>query len=554
VYWLLAVLTCCASVVLAQRTVVENNGVGGRIETDYNADGKIVQMRTVGSDGKVQQKVDYEYVPGYYTAQQTDITYWPNGQIRRVAHTTYDESANFTGEAIQVFDESGQQTAGHKLVHNPWTGTYRCSEWSAASHEFRTVECPEGEEDRGEPKAQTFTYTEVMHNLDAARKTARQEKKLEHILPATSGSPVRPPVTTTVREVGLVLPAQLHPGERVSGSLVEDSDQYAETPEVTVTRVAIPFESTGEASRLAGWWFESSGEKSQRADEPVTLVVPARGSALNITFRQVGNPGHSISRTLTLSLQPQKPASSKVFHAPALCLKGGLCIVRAPLSGDSSRTFAAFENRPAPIVAETSDRAFISIPEQTAPGARPLLIAEGTKVVAFPVVVGELTLKNNHRELAAGQTLIMFPTLDGPSDIPDRTWEVDGFTTAVLAQARRLIPEFQPKENLDEEAQQDTAQNGELKNKERQERKKGEIILVIKNDTPEQISLRSSTNEMLIFHLSNEAFRRGAFKYDLIVQAKQPGKVAVKGYVIPFLAPVAGQEFLVKAATSDPYH
>ena len=59
--------------------------------------------------------------------------------------------------------------------------------------------------------------------------------------------------------------------------------------------------------------------------------------------------------------------------------------------------------------------------------------------------------------------------------------------------------------------------------------------------------MRSSKNEMLVFHLGDEAFSRGEFKYDLLVEARKAGKIDVKGYVIPFLAPVAGQEFPVKA-------
>jgi hypothetical protein len=54
---------------------------------------------------------------------------------------------------------------------------------------------------------------------------------------------------------------------------------------------------------------------------------------------------------------------------------------------------------------------------------------------------------------------------------------------------------------------------------------------------------------MLVFRLSAEAFRRSEFKYDLMVEAKKAGKVEAKGYVIPFLAPIAGQRFTVKAAT-----
>ena len=146
-----------------------------------------------------------------------------------MARNTYDQSANFTGEFIQVFDESGKQVAGHKLTHDPWTGVYRCSEWSVAAQDYRAIDCPAGEEESGgTEELKTFTYDEVMKHLEAARELARREQKIERIQPET---PVHPPITTVQQEVGLVLPAQLRPGERVSGSLVENPDQYSELPE-----------------------------------------------------------------------------------------------------------------------------------------------------------------------------------------------------------------------------------------------------------------------------------------------------------------------------------
>jgi hypothetical protein len=557
-HWLtlFALLVCGAATAMAQHTVVEKNGLNGSIETDYNAAGKATEMRTIGADGKLQQKVDYEYLPGYYVvAQQTNITYWPNGQVRRLARNTYDESANFTGEFIQAFDESGKQTGGHKLAHDPWTGVYRCSEWNVAAQDYRAIDCPSGEEESGGAEGlKTFTYDEVMKNLDAARQTAQREQKIGRMQPMT---PIRPPITSAQKEVGLVLPAQLRPGERVSGSVVENPDQYSEMPGVTVARVAVPFESTGEASHLAGWLFETEGEEARHADGPITLMVPRLGSGLNITFRQAGNPAHSVSQTLNLSQSSERkvlPVNS--FQAPALCLKGELCIVSGPFSGDSGKTFAAFETRPATIVAETVDTAYLAIPEPTAPGARPLFIAEGLKVAALPVVVGEFFIKNNGRELQAGETLITFPTLDGPGDIPDPAWQIGNFPATNLQRAQQLIPGFQPsqgdrgaREKLEANEDEKREPKGEPKEKREIEEKKqeGEILLVVQNITPEQISLRSSRNEVLVFHLSDEAFRRGEFKYDLVVEAKKAGKVKIKGYVIPFLAPVAGQEFSIKA-------
>ena len=545
---LLALLLCCVATTVAQHTVVQNNGVNGKIEMDYNAADKVTETRTIGADGKLQQKSDYEYLPGYYSAQKTDTTYFPDGKVSKIVRTTYDESSNFTGEFIQVFDESGKQIAGHRLTHDPWTGVYRCNEWNVAAQDYKAVQCPAGEEAAGGvEQVKHFTYDEVMQHLESARKTARQEQKTERMQPMT---PVQPPITTANKDVGVVMPAQARPGERVSGRVVQNPEQYEGAPGLTVTRVAVPFESVGEASRLWGWYFEAPGESQQRADGPITLVVPRGGSGLNITFRQAGNPAHSVSRMLNFPQgSAKKPQQPKSFKAAALCLKGQLCTVQGPFSGDSSKTFAAFETRPATIMAETSDMAYVSIPEPTEGGARPLFIAEGTKVIALPVVVGDFFLKNNGRELQAGQTLIVFPTLDGPGEIPDPEWHSGNFPATNLEQARQFVPGFQlPKDKRENrEAEEKARGKGEPKEKrEADEKKGGEILIVVKNTAPEQFSLRSSKNEMLVFRLNDDSFSRGEFKYDLVVEAKKAGKVEVKGYVIPFLAPIAGQEFTLK--------
>jgi hypothetical protein len=539
-------LTCGGATAAAQHTDVRPNGVNGRIEIDYNAAGKATETRTIGPDGKVQQKVDYEYLPGYYVAQQTDTTYWPNGKVSKIVHNTYDESANFTGEFIQIFDESGKQTGGHKLTHDPWTGVYRCNEYDVATQKYKPIPCPSGEEAAGgAEQVNAFTYEEVIHHLEAARKTARQEQKTAHMMPAT---PVQPPVTTAIQEVGVVLPAQVHPGERISGIVAQNPDQYDGTPGLTVTRVAVPFESVGEASRLWGWFFETPGEGQQRADRPITFVVPSGGTGLNVTFWQAGNPAQSVSKMLSFPAGPAKQSPPKSYKAATLCLKRQLCMMNGPFSGDSSKTFAAFEDRPATIVAETSDWAYVSIPELTEPGARPLFIAEGSKVIAFPVVVGDFFIKNNGRELQADQNLIVFPTLDGPGDIPEPEWRSGNFPPGNLEQARQLVPGYQvPRDKKEKHEAEKKRKKGESKAQpEAEEKKGGEILLVIKNVTPDQISLRSSKNGMLVFHLGAEAFSRGEFRYDLVVEPKKAGKIDVKGYVIPFLAPVNGQEFTLK--------
>src|SRR5208283_5961156 len=72
---LLMILSCGAVSGLAQHTVVKDIGSGRKLELDYDASDKVTQQRTIGPDGKVQEKVDFQYLPGYLGAQQTNTTY-----------------------------------------------------------------------------------------------------------------------------------------------------------------------------------------------------------------------------------------------------------------------------------------------------------------------------------------------------------------------------------------------------------------------------------------------------------------------------------------------
>ncbi|MFZ0912231.1 MAG: hypothetical protein WBQ76_16330 [Candidatus Korobacteraceae bacterium] len=529
---------------MAQKTVVQDAGGGRKMEFDYNAAGQVTQQRTLAADGKLEQKVDYQHRPGYYVADQTTTFYRPDGQIHRITKNTYDASANFTGEFVQEFDEAGKQVGGHRLTHDPMTNVYTCADWNTPTQNYKSIECPAGEESGGgSEQVKKFTYDEVMQHLDAARKAAGEAQKVK------SKAQAEATATTANQEFGLVVPARVYAGERISGSMVANPAEYEPMAEVTVTRIALPRGSAGEAPTLADWSVEVPGESPQRADAAIAFTVPRGSAELTITFKQTGNSAHSVSKRMSFpqsAAKKQKTPAS--FEAAALCLKGQLCTVRGPFRGEGGKTFAAFEDRPAMVVAETSDMAYIRIPERTEPGPRPLFIAEGPKVVALPVAVGEFTLKNGDRELQAGQTMVTFPILDGPSDIPDAAWQAGNFPATNLEQARKLIPGFQlPREDREarekREAQPKQESKESKEKREADEKNGGAILLVVKNLTPEQVSMRGAKDQMIVFHLKDGSFSRGEFKYDLIVEAIKSGHFDIRGYVIPFLAPVRGQEF-----------
>lgn len=492
-------------------------------------------MRTVGPDGGIQQKANYEYVPGHYGPQQTDTTYWPGGKVQKIVRHTYDESTNFTGEFIQVFDQSGKQVDGHELTHDPRTGVYRCADWNVQLQKYRSVACPAGEEESGggNEQAPKFTYEEVIKNLEGARKrlTAGHAQFVHSNL-------------ATLPDIGLVLPAQLRPGERVSGTVVADAKNFADVPGIQVVQFTVPSEFG--ALQLSSLQVEVEGETPQPADGPITFIIRRKLAQLKITLQQSVDPKHSVSAMLPVTgRQAKSHDASNLFQAPALCMKGELCLVGGSFGGDSHKIFAAFGDRPAPIAAETTSALYLSVPDDAPPGAQSLFLQEGPNLIALPVTIGELSIQGNGRELKAGDSLIVSASFGGPGDIPDAAWQPGNFPPTNLATARRFIPTFQlPKQERDP----DREREDEEENSGAKEKHSGEILLILRNDAAGQVSLHNSVNQMLIFRLSDEAFRRGDFKYNLWIEAGAAGPVNIKSYVIPFLAPVNGQQFAVKAS------
>ena len=87
-------------------------------------------------------------------------------------------------------------------------------------------------------------------------------------------------------------------------------------------------------------------------------------------------------------------------------------MVRGQFTGNSNKTFAAFAEHPAKIVAETTTAAYLAIPAATDAGPRPLVVAEAGKAVAFPMVVSVVGIRPDRRTLKSGEQLLIYATVE----------------------------------------------------------------------------------------------------------------------------------------------
>jgi len=510
-----------------QHTAVRDAGGGSKIELIYNASEQVVETRTVNLAGKLQVRVEYEYRQGFLVPQETTTSYWPDGKTERsVTRVSYDENGNFTGEVIALYSETGVRTGGTGLTHDPFKGIYRCTQWKP-SQDYQLAECPSAEESpaAGE-EAKELTYDEAMKQLELARETRLEQQKAQRV---ERKSPVEPPIVTVMKEIGVILPAQLRPGERVSVSAVQDDQEVDGMNDLRVIRMKLPLESQGEAATLRAWALEVAGEGPQRSNGPIVFTVP-RASEFSVTLRQVGNPDHVVSRPVSIApltvakdSQNRKPPTPRAFEAAALCLKGDLCAVRGPFGGDSAKTLIAFDSRPAAIVAETEDAAYTRVPAGVPAGPVNLLVADGSRLAALPVSVAELSLSPSLQGLRQGQSVLVHASLSGPEELAAEQWRLGNLPAIDVERARGLVPGFElPRQG------------------------KGVILLAIWNATPEAGHLRGSRNHTFVFELTPDSFTQGEFKYQFVVEAATSAGFALHGTLLPFLASVRGRQFAIR--------
>lgn len=517
---------------LAQKTVVQDAGSGRKQELVYDASGRIVETRTLAPDGSILQRNALEFKPGFYVPQQANTSYWPGTRnVKLFARTTFDENANFTGELVENYDEAGKHISGHKLVHDPQTGAYRCWNWDPAGQKYDPVECPSGEESSQPAEhVQRITYSQAAAFLAQARQAAAAEHKSHSVRPA-----MPTPASTTARNVtvGVVLPSHLVPGERVVGSVVSDPETFESDPDLTLTRMTVPLESDSRRpAALRGWEIEVTGSHPQPADSPISFTVPANASQLSLTLRQQGNTARSATQVIPIGKTSSSAAPSQQFEAPALLVKDDVCQVSGHFTGDN--TFASVDALPAPIVAQTAGALYLRVPELLDPGKHSLIVADGSRLVAFPVTVAELMFTPQQRDLKAGESMLIIARLAG--SLPDDAWRAGVFPPSNLERARKLLPGF-------EMAESEKHDSKEAEERERREEHGGTILLVIRNATPDNVALRGSSDQGFSFTLKPEAFEQGDFVYKFLVEARQSGPFALKGAVIPFLAPVTSQPF-----------
>jgi hypothetical protein len=357
------------------------------------------------------------------------------------------------------------------------------------------------------------------------------------------------------KEVGIVIPAQLRAGAQVSGSIVENPGRFAKHPELLVTRVTLPFPSAGDGSTLAGWTFARKGATPQSAAEPFSFVVPSGASALEFTLSRTGDPSTSFSGKVEIPLtKTAHSVAPKTYESAALCFKNDVCAVTGPFTGDSRKTFAAFDDVPVAIVAQTDGVSYLDVPINVVGGSVTLIIAEGQKVAAMVMVVASLTLEPQSQNVEPGGNFAGVVHVDNVGELADAQWRYGVYPPGSLTHARALIPGFNPAKVVEQDREQREKQekkDGGTKKKDPNEESAGMVLVVVRNATPDLATLRGSKQQSFAFHLVPDSFGMGEFKFSFAIDPLKAGTVELQATAIPFLAPVKAEVFTDSSAVQN---
>ncbi len=544
-----------------QNVEVRDAGGGNKEELVRNKAGQVVETRTVDANGKVRSRNTLDYQPGYYVPQSTTISYYADGKsVENFVKVTYDPSANFLSELVEQYDQSGKHVSGHKLLHDPVTGEFRCWKWDAGAQKYNRIVCPSGEES-GEkpPPLKRITQDEAVKMFEAARTAAMAQQKAERMTPKNL---VTPPVTPKDTNFALVLPAALVAGKQVSGSVVENTHYIRLRPELIIEDVTLPLVPGSDAEKLSGWRIEVAGSQPRRADLPFTFTVPSGTSTIEVKLYPEGEPAKVVTRTVPIPKSPPPSSKPKTgYVAQALCVAGDVCPIGGTFDGNATTALASFGEKPATIVAETTDMAFVGVPEDLL-YQKQLLFNEGNELLAFPVVVAQIDvvadgvhLDDFQRAIKQGENKLVFAGVIAVQNLPEDDWVAGMFPKTNLEWAHRFVPAFAiPHESHAQREEREMMeklewqQKGEKVPAKEKEEKRGHIVFFLKNTTPDIGTWRGSQGQAFALPLNPESFSQGDYRYKFIIDATNTGTYAMDAALIPFVAPVQGQKFTLPAS------
>lgn len=343
----------------------------------------------------------------------------------------------------------------------------------------------------------------------------------------THPDPPPPPTETQQASnvlIGVVIGNDTRTGEKTTARVVADPKPFRSIPGLRViemtTRVAIGKNGKPDVDTLQARIGEGP---AQSCSKPLTGTVPSNAKTVRVS---VGQPGGTpaTGEVPVVPGQPRTPPMTvdpKQFRTPAALQRGTVGVVQGPFDGNNLGTSVMVGGRPAEIIAETNGALYFAVPGNLQPGQTAVVVEEQGVKMKFKVACVGLQLAAGRLQIEKGESASFTATVTGADGLPASAWQSsDANATASvidMKEVQQMAPKFRP-----------PAQGAP-----------GMVLLLLQNMSPEIVSM--SGGQVVKQELNQGSFSGGPYTYQGSVGAHQRGTFQIKGTVVPFLAPVAGE-------------
>ena len=315
--------------------------------------------------------------------------------------------------------------------------------------------------------------------------------------------------------IGIVLPADARPGERVSAIVTTHPKRYAGVAALRVVELATPARTR---ATLQGLVVETGDHKRHPADAPLVVMMPPAGGALALSLVSEETHQRVGETSIPVESLPPHPAragtSLGTFTMLPFLYADAVVAIHGPFEGNSTNTKIAVNGRPARIIAESPRAAYFELPGNTPAGAAKVELKEGGRTVWFTPSVIEIRLSADRLALHRGETTRFHAEVTGLNSSSARDWRAGNPSeTASAAGAAAATPSGA-----------------------------GNISIVIRNTTPEIVQMENAPGNAITRHISRDEASAGTVRIDGTLDGLSEGEFGLEAEAIPSVADAPGIE------------
>jgi hypothetical protein len=324
--------------------------------------------------------------------------------------------------------------------------------------------------------------------------------------------------------VGVVVAKDTRTNEKTTARVVTNPKALENVPGLRVievtTRVGLGKDGKPDTDTLQA---RIGDGPIQGCDKPFTGTIPGDGRPVPVSVGLPGQPPATGEIPITPG-QPRTPPVSvrpEQFHAPAVLQRGTVGVVHGPFDGRSFGTGVTMGGKKAEILAESGGALYFIVPGNLEPGDNSLMVEEQGVHMRFRVATVGLQMAAGKLQLEKGESASFSATVTGADKVPASAWQAGDpseFSDVYdMEQVRRMAPNFR------------APGKGSP----------GVVLLLLQNMSPQVVGMSGGNTQQQ--ELDSSAFRSGPYTHNGMVTAHQKGSFQIKGTVVPFLAPVAGE-------------